>query len=46
MQYFMRAHKKNGLEDYKKGIQTMQFVVDSMCERNSHGMEERNEREG
>lgn len=38
MQYFMRGHKKGGLEDYKKGIQTMQFVVDSM--------EERNERKG
>lgn len=42
MQYLMRGHKKGGIEDYKKAIQAMQFVVDSMCERNSHGMEERN----
>lgn len=33
MQYLMRFHTKNGLEDIKKGIQTLQFVVDSMEER-------------
>ena len=33
LQYQMRAHEKNGLEDYKKAIQTLQFVVDSMEER-------------
>ena len=35
LQYQMRAHEKNGLEDYKKAIQTLQFVVDSMEERNN-----------
>lgn len=30
MQYFMRFYAKNGLEDLKKGIQTMQFVVDDL----------------
>lgn len=34
MQYFMRAYAKNGLEDFKKGVETMQFVVDSMESRN------------
>jgi len=33
MQYFERFYLKNGLEDLKKGIQTMQFVVDSMKQR-------------
>lgn len=34
MQYLMRGHKKGGIEDYKKAIQAMQFVVESMEERN------------
>jgi len=34
MQYFLRFHGKNGLEDLEKGLQTMQFVVDSLKERN------------
>ena len=34
MQYLMRGHKKGGIEDYKKAIQAMQFVVDSMEKRN------------
>lgn len=33
MQYFMRFHAKNGVEDLQKGVQTMQFVLDSMKER-------------
>lgn len=33
MQYFERFYEKNGLEDLEKGIQTMQFVVDSMKKR-------------
>lgn len=33
MQYFLRFYAKNGLEDIEKGIQTMQFVVDSIKER-------------
>lgn len=34
MQYFERFYLKNGLEDLKKGIQTMQFVIHSMEDRN------------
>lgn len=30
MQYFMRFYAKNGLEDLEKGVQTMQFVIDSI----------------
>ena len=30
MQYFMRFYAKNGIEDLEKGIETMQFVVDSL----------------
>jgi len=33
MQYFERFYLKNGIEDLKKGIQTMQFVIDSMEQR-------------
>lgn len=33
MQYFMRFYAKNGLEDLEKGIETMQFVVDSLKAR-------------
>lgn len=33
MQYFMRFYAKNRLEDLKKGVETMQFVIDSMEER-------------
>lgn len=33
MQYFERFYLKNGIEDLKKGIQTMQFVIDSMERR-------------
>jgi len=33
MQYFLRFYAKNGIEDLEKGIETMQFVVDSMKER-------------
>lgn len=36
MQYFLRFHGKNGLEDLEKGLQTMQFVVDSLKERNEN----------
>jgi len=36
MQYFLRFHGKNGLEDLEKGLQTMQFVVDSLKERNGN----------
>lgn len=30
MQYFMRFYAKNELEDLKKGVETMQFVINSM----------------
>lgn len=30
MQYFMRFYGKNGIEDLKKGVKAMQFVIDSM----------------
>ena len=30
MQYFMRFYAKNGLEDLKKGVETMQIVIDSL----------------
>ena len=33
MQYFERFYLKNGIEDLKKGIQTMQFIIDSMEQR-------------
>ena len=33
MQYFERFYLKNGIEDLKKGIQTMQFVIDSIEQR-------------
>lgn len=33
MQYFMRFYAKNELEDLKKGVETMQFVINSMEER-------------
>lgn len=33
IQYFERFYLKNGIEDLKKGIQTMQFVIDSMEQR-------------
>lgn len=33
MQYFMRFYAKNGLEDLEKGIETMQFAVDSLKQR-------------
>lgn len=35
MQYFMRFYAKGGLEDLEKGVQTMQFVVDSLKERSN-----------
>jgi hypothetical protein len=35
MQYFLRFYKKNGIEDLKKGIQSMQLVVESMEKRNA-----------
>lgn len=33
MQYFLRFYAKNGLEDIEKGLETMQFVVDSIKQR-------------
>lgn len=36
MQYFLRCYAKNGVEDLEKGVQTMQFVIDSMKERLSN----------
>lgn len=33
MQYFQRFYAKNGIEDIEKGIQTMQFVLDSWKNR-------------
>jgi len=33
MQYFQRFYSKNGIEDIEKGIQTMQFVLESMKDR-------------
>ena len=33
MQYFLRFHGKNGLEDLEKGVQTMQFVINSIKQR-------------
>lgn len=33
MQYFLRFYAKNGLEDLEKGLETMQFVVDSIKQR-------------
>lgn len=35
MQYFMRFYAKNGLEDLEKGVETMQFVIDSLKQRAS-----------
>lgn len=33
MQYFQRFYAKNGIEDIEKGIEAMQFVLDSMKSR-------------
>lgn len=33
MQYFLRFYGKGGLQDLEKGVETMQFVIDSLKER-------------
>lgn len=33
MQYFLRFYAKGGVEDLEKGVETMQFVIDSLKER-------------
>eukprot|EP00918_Siedleckia_nematoides_P052531 GHVU01114749.1.p1 GENE.GHVU01114749.1~~GHVU01114749.1.p1 ORF type:complete len:184 (+),score=19.02 GHVU01114749.1:40-591(+) len=42
MQYFMRFYAKNGLEDLEKGVQTMQFVIDSIKAKKNEQSARRN----